>query len=47
MFLSADFELNENENKMEILKITNWNSITMDENKINNNENENNAQKIK
>ena len=46
MFLSADFELNENENKMEILKITNWNSITMDENKINNNENENNAQNI-
>ena len=46
MFLSADFELNESENKMEILKITNWNNITMDENKFNNNENENNTQNI-
>ena len=45
-FLSGDFELNENENKTEILNISNWNTITMDENKINKNDNETNSQNI-
>jgi len=45
-FLSGDFELNENENKTEILNISNWNTITMDETKINKNDNETNSQNI-